>query len=100
MKSINHSPIHLRIAIAVVLATALVAQNARATSYASNLTNNNGTVSFRLNDAADSVKVIGNGGALTVELGPLPRGLTATNLTSQGLTAGNFSVIVSKVGSG
>jgi parallel beta-helix repeat protein len=87
-------------AIAAVLATVLVAQNARATSYASNLTNNNGTVSFRLNEAADNVKVIGNAGTLTNDLGAIARGLTVTNLTSAGLTGGVFNVMVTKVGSG
>lgn len=79
---------------------ALCSLNTRANSYASSLTNNAGEVSFRLNDSADSVKVKGNGGALTVDLGPLPRGLTVTNLTSRGLTAGAFEVTVVKVGTG
>src|SRR5204863_2127837 len=67
-----------------------------ANSYASSLTNNAGEVSFRLNDAADSVKVVGNNGAVTINLGAMPRGLTVTNLAGQGLTAGNFSVVVVK----
>jgi hypothetical protein len=73
---------------------------ARANSYASSLTNNLGEVSFRLNDAADSVKIVGNAGALTIDLGPLPRGLTVTNLATQGLLPGAFSVRVVQVGSG
>ena len=73
-----------------------VTQQVQANSYASSLTNNAGEVSFRLNDAADSVKIVGNSGALTLDLGALPRGLTVTNLASLGLTAGNFSVVVVK----
>lgn len=90
----------LRIALAAGCLLAGANVEVRANSYASSLTNNAGTVSFRLNDAADSVKVIGNGGALTIDLGALPRGLTVTNLASQGLTDGVFSVKVVKVGTG
>lgn len=85
-------------AAACVLAA--TATTTKANSYASSLTNNAGEVSFRLNDAADSVKVIGNNGSLTVDLGGLPRGLTVTNLSSQGLTNGAFKVVVAKQGSG
>lgn len=68
--------------------------------YATALTNNAGTVSFRLNEAADNVKVIGNSGTLTNDLGAVGRGLTVTNLTSAGLTGGVFSVVVTKAGAG
>lgn len=73
---------------------------ARSHPYATALTNNSGTVSFRLNEAADNVKVIGNGGTLTNDLGAAARGLTVTNLTSAGLTGGVFSVVVTKAGAG
>lgn len=68
--------------------------------YASCLTNSSGVVSFRLNESADNVKVIGNGGALTNDLGALPRGLTVTNLTGSGMGGGVFSVVVQKAGTG
>lgn len=81
----------------ILLATGLTLQ---AHPYASCLTNNSGTVSFRLNEAADNVKVIGNSGALTNDLGALPRGLTVTNLTGSGMGGGVFSVVAQKAGSG
>lgn len=72
--------------------------NVGATPYATDLTNNAGVVSFRLNEAADNVKVIGNGGTLTNDLGAVGRGLTVTNLTGAGMTGGVFHVVVSKTG--
>ncbi|MDW8310419.1 MAG: Calx-beta domain-containing protein, partial [Verrucomicrobiales bacterium] len=69
-----------------------------ATPYATDLTNNAGIVSFRLNEPADNVKVIGNGNTLTNDLGPLGRGLIITNLTGSGMTGGVFYVVVTKVG--
>jgi hypothetical protein len=82
---------------ALCLASALVSLNVRATPYASSLTNNAGIVSFRLNEAADSVRVVGNANTLTNVLGARALGLTVTNLTSFGLTGGVFSVIVQNV---
>lgn len=52
----------------------LAPQQAKAVAYATSLTNDNGTISFRLNDSADSVKVI-SGGTTTNDLGALPAGL-------------------------
>src|SRR5262245_6654364 len=46
-----------------------------ATPYATSLTNDAGTISFRLNESADNVKVISNGGATTNDLGALSAGL-------------------------
>ncbi|MCX6885618.1 MAG: hypothetical protein NTX27_11300 [Verrucomicrobia bacterium] len=79
------------------IASLLLAQSAFATPYASSLTNNGGTVSFRLNEAADNVRIIWNGGANTNTLGPRSRGLTVTNIA--GLT-GVFFVQTSKIGDG
>lgn len=62
----------------------------QAVPYASSLTNDSGVISFRLNAPADSVRVLYNDGANSVDLGALPRGLTVTNL---GIT-GIFSVEV------
>lgn len=73
------------------LATALGASTITtlATPYATCLSNNPvGTVSFRLNAPANSVRVIYNSGASSTNLGALPQGLTVTNLG----IAGAFSV--------
>src|ERR1043165_947462 len=96
----KRNSIFSQLLLAASFVLALGVRDVRANSYASSLTNNAGTVSFRLNDSADSVKVIGNNGALTVDLGALPSGLTVTNLASQGLTAGTFKVVVAKNGDG
>jgi len=74
-----------------------MASSAFATPYATSLTNTAGTVSFRLNEAADNVKVIGNANTLTNNLGPRTAGLTVTNLTSSGMTGGVFKVVVANV---
>lgn len=79
----------------LLLASSFVAQ---ATPYATSLTNDNGTVSFRLNETATSVSVIGNANTLTNDLGALAAGLAVTNLTASGLTGGVFQVVVSKAG--
>ena len=71
----------------------MLATSANATPYASCLTNNSGVISFRLNEAAESVQVIQ--GATTVTLGPKAAGLTVTNLSTS-LTAGTFRVVVTK----
>lgn len=63
-----------------------------AVPYASGLTNAGGTISFRLNEAADNVRIISNGGAVTNDLGARAAGLHTENL---GIT-GAFSVVVSK----
>ncbi len=64
--------------------------SALATPYATCLTNNAGIISFRLNQTNAEVHVTYNGGASVTNLGPLPAGLTVTNL---GIT-GNFKVKV------
>lgn len=77
-------------------ASAIVAQ---AHPYATSLTNNAGVISFRLNEAADDVKILWNDGAASFDLGPLPRGLTVTNLSAEGITS-PFKVQVAKAGAG
>lgn len=57
----------------------------QATPYATCLTNSGSSISFRLNESADNVKIISGGGATTNELGPTPKGLTVTNLTIAGV---------------
>lgn len=46
-----------------------------ATPYASGLTNNAGTISFRLNESAANVKIVSGGGAVTNDVGALGAGL-------------------------
>lgn len=77
--------------------TVLAPLACHAIPYATDLTNNAGTVSFRLNEAANQVKVIGNGGAVTNDLGPMPAGLTITNLSAT-IPAGVIKVEVHSVG--
>src|SRR6266404_1048693 len=87
-------------ALAAALLATLGAWTAGAHPYATCLTNNAGIVSFRLNETGASVKVIGNAGTLTNDLGLLPRDLTITNLTTSGMTGGVFKVMVTKPGGG
>lgn len=80
----------------LVIATAIFLFTGRqcyATSYASDLTNSAGIVSFRLNDNADNVKIISSGGAVTNDLGPGVKGLTVTNL---GIASGTIKVVVTR----
>lgn len=79
--------------LAVALGFSFLAPTALARPYASCLTNDSGVISFRLNDAADNVKVIWNGGTTTNDLGALPKGLTVT--ANIGVT-GPFYVQVTK----
>lgn len=65
---------------------------AQAVPYACNLTNAGTFIAFRLNESADSVKIVFNGGATTNDLGALPSGLHTPALS----IAGNFQVVVSK----
>ena len=67
--------------------------------YATTLTNTAGTISFRLNEAADSVKILWNAGGSSFDLGPVAKGLTITNLSGPGVTD-PFEVEVTKAGSG
>ncbi len=65
----------------------------QATPYASHVTNDNGTVSFRLNEAAAGVKVRWNGGANEVDLGPRSAGLQVVNVGA----SGGFQIVVENV---
>ncbi len=86
----NQSPLKnfALFAAALLLGTPL----AQATPYASSITNNGTTISFRLNESADSVKIISLLGTVTNDLGARPAGLTTTNLTIVGV----FQIEVSK----
>jgi hypothetical protein len=58
----------------VTIAVVGLASSGWARPYASGLTNNAGTISFRLNESADSVKIVSAGGATTNDVGALPAG--------------------------
>lgn len=68
-------------------------KSVQAAPYATAITNAAGTVSFRLNENADNVKIISSGGAITNDLGPGLKGLTITNL---GIAAGSIKVMVTR----
>ncbi|MFM1769071.1 MAG: hypothetical protein RJA22_1600 [Verrucomicrobiota bacterium] len=74
---------------ALFLAAALPVQ---AVPYACNLTNSGTTISFRLNESADVVKIVSNGGATTNVLGARPAGVNVETLA----ITGPFQVLVSK----
>ncbi len=81
-----------RILFSVVLAFPLIMPSvSRAVPYACDITNNAGTVSFRLNENADNVKIVSNSGTITNDLGAGIKGLTVTNLA---IASGNIKVIV------
>ena len=95
MKKLPSLPIILRLAMTFAMAS--LVSTALARPYATSLTNSGSSISFRLNESADSVKIISSGGSVTNDLGPLPKGLTVTNLT----IAGVFKIQVTKAsGSG
>jgi hypothetical protein len=72
---------------------ALCHASLHATPYATALTNSGSNISFRLNESADSVKVLSGNGALIRDLGALPAGVFATNL----VVSGEFKIEVTKV---
>ncbi|MBI4328203.1 MAG: hypothetical protein HY674_23485 [Chloroflexi bacterium] len=86
------SPSFLAGCLAVLL-MCFPAWSAKATPYASSLTNSNGTISFILNESADSVKVIFDGGVRTSDLGALAAGKHSFSLG----TATSFRIEVTKI---
>lgn len=80
--------------ILLLCAAALLSLNlaVKATPYASAVTVNAGTVSFILNEAADNVTVVFDGGASTLNMGALPAGTHTFNLG----TATSFEIVVQK----
>src|SRR5258707_983432 len=70
-----------------------LASTTRATPYACDITNSAGTVSFRLNENSDNVKVISSSGAVTNDIGPGVKGVTVTNL---GVAAGVVKIMVTR----
>jgi hypothetical protein len=80
------------VACLVAVTAALGPFSALAVPYATCLTNSAGTISFRLNESADRVKIVSDGGATTTDLGALPAGLQTIALS----VSGTFQVVVSK----
>ncbi len=79
---------------AVLLAAfaALQPSESQAVPYATSLTNDGSNISFRLNESADSVRIIHNGGASTEDLGARAAGLHVVPLT----VTGTFEISVFK----
>lgn len=86
-----------RIALPLTLLGVLgIVFQSNATPYATCLTNTGSSIIFRLNEAADNVKIVSNGDTVTNDLGPVAAGLTNVPLS----ITGTYKIIVSKVGSG
>ncbi|HTD87775.1 MAG TPA: Calx-beta domain-containing protein [Candidatus Binatia bacterium] len=78
---------------ALVAALALIVNPlANATPYASAVQNNAGVVSFTLNESADNVTVVFDGGASTQDLGVQSKGTHSFNMG----TATSFEIVVKK----
>lgn len=82
----------MRYFIAVLLLSCISLQ-IQARPYATGLTNESGAISFRLNESAESVKVISVGGTITNDLGALAAGFHTFPLT----VTGPYEVQVFKV---
>jgi len=78
--------------VLIISTLLMVVPLARATPYATAVTNTGTSISFRLNEAADSVRIISVAGTVTNDLGARPAGLTTTNL----VIVGPFQIEVSK----
>ena len=93
MKNFKTPPgLSLRRGLGLLAVQCIAAAAVHATPYATCLTNSAGVISFRLNEHAESVKIISSGGTVTNDLGPVGKGLTVTNV---GVT-GDFKVEVTK----
>lgn len=79
---------------AILLAALAMLQpcETQAVPYATGLTNSGGVISFRLNESADTVKIVADGGATVNDLGPLPAGLHTITMS----VSGAFQVSVFK----
>jgi len=78
--------------LACISALTALLPTVHATPYATSVTNTGSAIRFRLNEAADSVKIISNGGATTNDLGALAAGLQSVNLS----VTGTFTIEVDK----
>jgi hypothetical protein len=83
---------HLSLAGAVCAVVLSLSPSGYATPYASGVSNNAGVVTFILNEAADNVSVVFDGGASTQSMGALAAGTHAFNLG----TATSFEIVVKK----
>ncbi len=68
--------------------------------YASGLTNRSGSIYFILNESATNVSVIYGNNAATNNLGTLSSGVNSFSLTYLAIPYTNFSIVVTKTGSG
>src|SRR2546423_12883852 len=89
----NRTTTKLTVCVGIALSLLAKTTSTYATPYACDITNSAGTVSFRLNENADDVKIISNGGTVTNDLGPGIKGLTVTNL---GVAGGVIKVMVTR----
>src|SRR6185369_2305181 len=77
---------------AALLFTVVLNPVANANPYASSVRNASGNVSFTLNEAADNVTVVFDGGASTQDLGARDKGTHSFNLGA----ATSFEIVVTK----
>jgi Calx-beta domain-containing protein len=70
----NNTALRVLFLIALLAAGFLPGPAARATPYASGLTNDGANISFRLNESADNVKIVSAAGTVTNDLGALAAG--------------------------
>ncbi|MCO5052628.1 MAG: hypothetical protein M9920_10020 [Verrucomicrobiae bacterium] len=92
MNSINTQRVAVGAALGLLMCLAPSAL--QATPYACDVTNNAGIVSFRLNEAADNVKIVH--GATSIDLGAGVKGLTVTDLTANFTDSGVIKVEVTR----
>lgn len=80
--------------VALVLAAGIWLQpeRAQAVPYATSLTNDGAAISFRLNESADNVKILYNGGVDSLDLGARTAGLHVVPL----VVSGTFEISVAK----
>ena len=85
----------LRGLVLALAVTALSSYVARAVPYASCITNNTGSVSFYLNENADDVKIVFDGGGVgkTNDLGAKTKGLQAGAFSMTGHTSYQIQVM-------
>src|SRR5262245_48460626 len=95
MKLISLNPSLTGLILGLTVAS-LIPRPASAHPYASGITNNAGTIQFILNEDADKVDVVFDGGTSTNSLGPQSRGLHSFSL---GVHT-SYAIVVSKSGSG
>lgn len=81
----------------LIIALETLGLNALAHPYASGLTNNNGTISWVLNESATDVQILFDNGTVTQDLGSAP--VVGTNLFALG-THTNYAIVVQKTGLG